>query len=192
MSLPAERLATYDDLLDVPSNRVAEIINGRLHTFPRPAPRHAWAASRIGGRLDGPFMDGDDGPGGWIILDEPELHLGPHVIVPDLAGWRRERMPTLPDTAWFEIVPDWACEILSPSTARLDRAEKMAIYAQYGVNHLWLIDPDARTLEVYARETVSRKTAKSRWLLLDTLQGDDEVRQPPFDAVAFGLGVLWP
>lgn len=185
VSTPAERLATYDDLLDLPENLVAEIINGRIETHPRPAPRHAWACSSIGDELVGPFSKSRGGPGGWIILVEPELHLADHVLVPDLAGWRRERMPALPETAWFEVAPDWACEILSPSTARVDRAEKMPIYAQQGVAHLWLIDPDLKTLEVYAREEAGR------WVLLRTLQGEEEVRQPPFDAIAFDLGALW-
>jgi Uma2 family endonuclease len=186
MSLPAERLATYEDLMAVPPPLVAEIINGRLVTHPRPAPRHAWASSLLTGRLMRPFHEGDGGPGGWIILDEPELHLDGHVLVPDLGGWRRERMPALPATAWFELAPYWVCEVLSPSTARSDRAEKMPLYAQAGVAHLWLIDPDIQTLEVYARRE------DGHWLLLDTLQASDEVRQPPFDAIVFNLSVLWP
>jgi Uma2 family endonuclease len=186
MSLPSEQGATYEDLLSVPPHLVAEIINGRLVTHPRPAPKHAWAASRMGGRLDSPFIGGNGGPGGWIILDEPELHLGDHVLVPDLAGWRRERMPSLPETAWIELVPNWVCEVLSPSRARLDRAEKMPIYAGLGVAHRWLVDPDAQTLEVYARQPDGRR------LLLATLKEADEVRQQPFDAVAFSLAALWP
>jgi len=185
MSATAERLATYDDLMDVPARLVAEIINGRLRTHPRPAPKHALASSHLGGELVGPFSSGKGGPGGWVILDEPEIHLGDHVLVPDLAGWRRERMPVLPETAWFDLAPDWVCEILSPSTARVDRAEKMPIYAAGHVPHLWLIDPQLRTLEVYARQ------ADGHWLLLTTLQADDQVRQPPFDAIIFELSGLW-
>jgi hypothetical protein len=118
MNAPAIRAATYDDLLQVPENLVAEIIHGQLITHPRPAPRHAWASSSLGGELVSPRDKGRGGPGGWWILDEPELHLGPHVLVPTLAGWRRERLPTLPEAAWFELTPDWICEVLSPSTAR--------------------------------------------------------------------------
>jgi Uma2 family endonuclease len=186
MYLSSVRGATYEDLLAVPPERVAEIINGRLVTHPRPAPKHAWAASRMGGRLDSHFMGDDGGPGGWIILDEPELHLADHVLVPDLAAWRRERMPALPDAAWIELIPDWVCEVLSPSTARLDRAEKMPIYARVGVAHLWLVDPDTQTLEAYHRQP------DAHWLLLATLKEADEVGQPPFDGLAFSLAALWP
>jgi Uma2 family endonuclease len=130
------------------------------------------------------FSKGNGGPGGWWILDEPELHLGDDILVPDLAGWRRERMPALPDTAWFELVPDWVCEILSPSTARLDRIQKMPLYATAGVVHLWLIDPDLRTLEAY-------ENLQGRWTLIATHADQDSVRVAPFDAVALELGGLW-
>ncbi len=185
MNEPAHRHAQYKDLFDLPENLVGEILNGELHVHPRPAPRHAQAYSGLGGNLWNPFSKGAGGPGGWWILDEPELHLGADVLVPDLAGWRRERMPALPETAWFELAPDWACEILSPSTARTDRLLKMAIYAREGIPHFWLVDPDARTLEVYALQN------DGHWLLLATLADDAEVRQPPFDAIGFSLGDLW-
>lgn len=185
MTAPAPRAATYDDLLALPENVVGEIISGLLYTHPRPAPKHARAYSGLGGSLWNPFDQGNGGPGGWWILDEPELHLGADVVVPDLAGWRRERMPELPQTAWFELAPDWTCEILSPSTARTDRALKMPLYAREGVAHLWLVDPDARTLEVY------RLQDDGHWLLLGTLKEDDPVAQPPFDAVTFPLDALW-
>lgn len=139
MAEPAERQATYEDLLGVPAHFVAEIVNGRLVTHPRPAPRHLRASSSLGGTLDGPFDKGRGGPGGWWILDEPELHLGPHVLVPDLAGWRRTRLPALPEAAWFELAPDWVCEVLSPGTAADDRAEKLPIYAEYDTENLSLI-----------------------------------------------------
>lgn len=115
MSEAVTKRATYEDVLQAPPNLVAEIINGRLQTHPRPAPRHAVAASSLGGELVNPFQQGRGGPGGWWILGEPELHLGEHVLVPDLAGWRRERMPRIPETAWLELPPDCVCEILSPS-----------------------------------------------------------------------------
>ena len=185
MSRPAERLATYEDLFDLPENLVGEIIDGHLQTHPRPAPRHAWAASSISDELVSPFSKGRGGPGGWVILVEPEIHLGGHVLVPDLAGWRRARMPALPETAWIEVVPDWVCEILSPSTRRMDRIVKLPIYAGLGVRYAWLIDPDEHTLEVY------ELTESGHWLLQGTLQGEDEVKQPPFDAISFKLGAIW-
>jgi Uma2 family endonuclease len=184
MNDPAERQATYEDLLQVPGHLVAEIINGRLVTHPRPAPPHARASSSLGGDLVNPFDRGRGGPGGWWILDEPELHLGRHVLVPDIAGWRRERMPALPETAWFELAPDSVCEVLSPSTARIDRVEKLPLYAQAGVTHAWLVDPDIRTLEVF-------ENREGKWLLLDAFENDDRVRAAPFDAVEIELGTLW-
>lgn len=184
MGLPQSTPARYEDLFDLPENLVGEIINGRLVTHPRPAPKHARAYSSLGEEIMGPFDKGRNGPGGWWILDEPEIHLAGDILVPDLAGWRRERMPRLPETAWFELAPDWVCEILSPATARIDRKEKMPIYATWGVAHLWLVDPDLRTLEVYANRD-------GRWLLLATLSENDAVAQPPFDAITFGLAALW-
>ena len=185
MSQPAERLARYEDLLDLPENLVGEILGGELYTHPRPAPKHARSYSALGYSVGGPFDFGSDGPGGWWILDEPELHLSSDILVPDLAGWRRERMPELPETAWFELAPDWACEILSPSTARTDRSLKMPIYAREGVKHLWLVDPDLKMLEVYELDE------DTHWTLIATLKDDDPCSEPPFDAVEFSLGVLW-
>ena len=185
MTEPAEKTASYEEILALPENVVGEILGGSLHTHPRPAPRHARAYSALGFSLGGPFDNGVGGPGGWWIIDEPELHLGPDVIVPNIAGWRRERMPSLPEAAWFELAPDWVCEILSPSTANIDRAVKMPIYARESIKHIWLVDPDARTLENYALQD------DGRWLLLATLRDDEVVRQVPFDAIGFDLGVLW-
>ena len=184
MNAPTARAATYDDLLQVPENLVAEIIHGQLITHPRPAPRHAWASSSLGGALVSPFDKGRGGPGGWWILDAPEWHPGPHVLVPDLAGWRRERLPSLPDTAWFELAPDWICEVLSPSTARTDRAEKLPIYAAAGVLHAWLIDPDLCALEAL-------ENLDGRWLLLEVSENDQASQLPPFDAISFPLNALW-
>jgi len=184
MAHPAERTATYEDLLQVPDNLVAEIIGGRLYATPRPAPKHARASSSLGMEVGGPYDKGKGGPGGWWILDEPELHLGDDILVPDLAGWRRERMPSLPDTAWFDLAPDWICEILSPSTARLDRAEKMPRYAAQAVRWLWLIDPDVRTLEAY-------ELRDGQWVLLTVLDEDKPVSVAPFDEIEFPLSALW-
>jgi Uma2 family endonuclease len=189
MGQPAEKLrrATYADLEAVPPTMVAEIINGELRTMPRPAPKHARASSRLGARLDGPFDLGEGGPGGWIILDEPELHLGPDpdVVVPDLAGWRRERMPELPETASFELVPDWVCEVLSPSTAADDRADKLPIYAREGVRYAWFVDPILKTLEVFVLGS------ERIWTLPAIYRGDVRVRAVPFDAIELNLTLLW-
>ena len=184
MASPVKRRATYLDLLLVPSHRVAEIVDGDLHVSPRPASRHALASSGLGSQLWAPFHHGRGGPGGWWILDEPELHLGEDVLVPDLAGWRRERMPEFPDTPAFTLAPDWACEVVSPGTERLDRAKKMPVYAREGVRHLWLVNPAARTLEVY-------RVAEGRWLLLATHEGAARVRAEPFHEVELDLAPLW-
>jgi Uma2 family endonuclease len=184
MASPVTRRATYDDLLQVPNHRVAEIVDGDLHVSPRPAPRHALAASVLGIDLGQPFHHGRGGPGGWWILDEPELHLGEDVLVPDLAGWRRTRMPQLPSTAAFTLAPDWVCEVVSPSTERLDRSKKMPAYAHAGVAHLWLVNPSVQTIEVY-------RLAQGQWLHLATHAGAERVRAEPFDAVELDLAPLW-
>jgi Uma2 family endonuclease len=180
----AGRPATYQDVLDAPPNMVAEIVRGALHLHPRPSPRHARASSILGAEIVGPFDRGRGGPGGWWIIDEPELHLGADVLVPDLAGWRRERMPALPDAAWFELAPDWVCEVLSPGTRRLDLTAKRDAYAAAGVGWLWHVDPLARTLEAFA-------LGDGAWTLIAALADDAEARVPPFEAVAFPLEGLW-
>lgn len=179
------RPATYQDVLDAPEGMVAEIVEGALHLHPRPASRHALASSHLGDELVSPFSKGRGGPGGWWILDEPELHLGGDVVVPDLAGWRRERMPAYPDTPWFDLVPDWICEVLSPGTRSIDLTDKRRLYAVAGVAHLWFIDPLARTLEAFALRN-------GAWTLIAALKDAEEVRVAPFDAIAFPLSVLWP
>ncbi|MDX2258640.1 MAG: Uma2 family endonuclease [Hyphomicrobiaceae bacterium] len=196
MAKPKPTPATYADIQSLPPHVVGEILFGVLHTHPRPAPRHARASSMLGVELGGPFDRGRGGPGGWIILDEPELHLGPHVVVPDLAGWRRERMPQLPDTAHFEIAPDWVAEVLSPATQRYDRTDKLAIYAAFGVAHAWYVDPIQRTLEVFTLEygragAGSAPEAQARWVIVATLKDDEPVAAPPFEVHEFSLGVLW-
>ena len=179
------RRATYQDVLDAPAHRVAEIVDGTLHTHPRPAPPHAVASSRLGGELTGPFDRSRNGPGGWWIIFEPELHFGEDILVPDLAGWRRERMPALPDTAYFSLAPDWGCEVLSASTRRLDLHGKRPIYAREGVGYLWLVDPTERTLEAF-------ELHEGQWLLIATAKDDDPISIRPFDAITFSLGDLWP
>ncbi len=185
MGQPVINPATYEDLKKVPPHKVAEIINGRLITQPRPAPRHAVASSSVGNKIGSPFHHGDGGPGGWWILDEPELHLGDHVLVPDLAGWRRENMPKLPETAFFETPPDWICEVISPSTARYDRLEKRQIYAEFKIPYLWFIDPNEKILEAFELQN-------GKWTLLATRANDDEIAIAPFDEVPFSLSALWP
>lgn len=176
--------ATYEDLVAVPEHLVAEILDGELYTSPRPAPRHARAHSRLGALLTPPFDLEQGGPGGWTILDEPELHLGRDVLVPDIAGWRRERMPRLPDTAFFPLAPDWVCEVVSHSTAVIDRTKKLAIYGREAVGHVWLVDPIARSLEVL-------ESRNGRWVIAATHAGDQVVRAEPFGTFELELGILW-
>ncbi len=184
MAQPGARPATYMDLHRLPDNVVGEILDGELHVSPRPAPRHADASSGLGGALRGPFDRGRGGPGGWRILDEPELHLGPDVIVPDLAGWRRERLPHLPETAHIAVAPDWVCEVLSPSTASIDRVKKLRIYAREGVPHAWFVDPLVRTVEVLRLEN-------GRWSIIGTHAGLGTIRAEPFEALDLDLSLLF-
>ena len=182
---PGPARATYQDVLDAPAHRVAEIVDGVLHTHPRPAMPHARASSVLGRKIGAPYDDEMGGPGGWWIIDEPELHLGEDILVPDLAGWRRERMPEYPDTAYVTLAPDWVCEVLSVSTRRLDLHGKRPIYAREGVPHLWLVDPADRTLEAF-------ELHDGRWVLIASAKDDDPVCIRPFDAITFSLGDLWP
>ena len=181
---PFDRPATYEDLAALPDTLVAEIVHGELHATPRPAMRHIRTGSVLGRKLGGPYDDGLGGPGGWWILDEPELHLSDDVLVPDLAGWRRSRMTRYPDAAYTVIAPDWVCEILSPFTSSLDRVQKLGIYAREHVSHAWLIDPLARTLEVLRLEA-------GRWSILATHAGADVVRAEPFTEIELDLSALW-
>jgi Uma2 family endonuclease len=182
---PARRRATYEDVLAAPPDKIAEIVDGVLELSPRPAKAHAIASSVLGEELGPPFRRGRGGPGGWILVDEPELHLGADVLVPDLAGWRRERMPVVrTELPYFTLAPDWLCEVLSPSTSKLDRARKLPIYARAEVRHVWLVDPLARTLEVLRLES-------GRWSILGTHADDARVRAEPFDAIELELGALW-
>ncbi len=186
MAEPASRRATRADLDALPETVVGELIEGVLHTFPRPRPKHARAASVLGGDLNGPYDRGRGGPGGWWILDEPGVTLAAldvEEIVPDVAGWLRERLPELPDGP-IEIVPDWVCEILSPSTRAHDLKKKRPLYARAGVAWMWIVDVDARTL------TASR-LHDARWLEIGTWSDDDVARIEPFDAVELRLAELW-
>jgi Uma2 family endonuclease len=183
----AKRYATYEDLEAVPDTKVAELIDGDLFVSPRPATPHARVEIQLGTSLAGSF-DGPPGgankPGGWWILFEPELHFGKNVLVPDLVGWRHERMPRIPNVAAITLAPDWVCEVVSPSTGVIDRGRKMSVYAREGVAHLWIIDPIIRTLEVYLLEG-------GRWIVAATYGGDDPVRAEPFDAVTLEPARWW-
>ena len=174
--------ATYRGVLNAPEHMVAEIIAGALHTNPRPAPLHAYASSKLGAKLEN--VVGHGGGGGWLIIDEPELHLQEDVIVPDLAGWRLQRMPTLPATAYFTLAPDWVCEVLSPSTRVLDRTQKRDIYAREGIPHLWFVAPEERSVEFF-------ELRNGHWSLLETATGATEAALPPFADAPFNLGDLW-
>ena len=178
------RRATYQDVVDAPPHKVAEVVDGILHIFDRPASRHTLASSRLGRYIGTPFEDGHGGPGGWWIVDEPQLHLGEDIVVPDLAGWRRERMPVFPDVAYFTLAPDWVCEVLSPSTRKLDLGGKSGVYARAGVSHIWFVDPIARSLE-------ARELRGAKWVEIATLHDDATVSLPPFEAISFSLADLW-
>jgi Uma2 family endonuclease len=170
----------------VPPEMVAEILDGELHTMHRPSATHARASSELGIEIGAPFGRGRGGPGGWVILDDPELRFGirPDIIVPDLAGWRRERMPEIPDVAAFTLAPDWVCEVLSERTEKIDRGKKMRIYRRESVGFVWLVNPVLQTVEVYRLEN-------ARWVWLDTFEGNEKVRAEPFDAIELDLSVLW-
>ena len=172
--------------MQVPDNLVAEIIDGELFTSPRPATPHAWTTTVLAQDL-GPLNgsgSGADRPGGWWILFEPELHFGEDVLVPDLAAWRHERMAEVPEAPFVTLAPDWVCEVISPSTGRIDRSRKMNIYAREGVRHLWFVDPLAHTLEIYRLED-------DRWVVATTCGGDETVHAEPFDTIAITLGRWW-
>lgn len=180
----AVKLATYDDLCALPETQVGEIVNGTLYAHPRPSIPHARAATALGEELGPRFGRRGGGPSGWVFLDEPELHLGRHVLVPDLAAWRRERMPELPDAPFLSVPPDWVCEVLSPSTEGLDRSEKLPLYARHGVAHAWILSPVARSLEVFRLDgTTFRLIAAHR----DT----ERVNAEPFEQFTLELDVLW-
>lgn len=183
--MEARRRATVEDLSRVPDTQVGELVGGELHVRPRPSPRHAYVHSALGADLNAPFGRGRGGPGGWFILDEPELRLGEDVLVPDIAGWRRERLPALPETAWFDLAPDWVCEVASPSTARFDRLVKMDVYGRAGVAWAWLVDPSAQYIEVWRR-------VGDAWMLHGGAARETDARLPPFEAVPLDVAGLWP
>ena len=181
---PLKKGATYDDLRDVPEHFVAEMFDGELYASPRPALPHTRATSLLGAELIGRFDQGVNGPGGWVILYEPELHFGNDVLVPDIAGWRRNRLPNVPADAYLTLAPDWICEVLSPSTETIDRTKKLRIYARVRVAHAWLLDPLRQTLEVLSLDSAT-------WAPVAIHEGRGTVRAVPFDAIALELGALW-
>lgn len=184
MSKAVKKNATYSDLCAVPDTFVAELLGGELYASPRPASPHSRAVGSLFRAVGGPFEDGENGPGGWWLIIEPELHFGADVVVPDIAGWRRSRMPTIPNVAYFTLPPDWLCEVLSASTQAIDRRKKLPIYAAAGVQNVWLVDPLQQTLEVLRLES-------QRWSLVATHQADAKVRAEPFDAMELALRALW-
>jgi len=177
----------YESLEALPEGVTGEILDGQLHTQPRPSWPHARAAVQLDRSIGCGYDDSIDGPGGWWILIEPEVHFvyDTEVTVPDLAGWRRERIPYPPEGHRIEVVPDWVCEILSPSTASKDREVKMPLYARYGVPYAWLIDPGQQILEVYRLDD-------GTWVESGFFSGTDQVVAPPFEAVSIDLGLFWP
>lgn len=185
MGTEAKKFATYSDILALPDHLIGEIINGELIVSPRPSPRHARSASALGGTIFNLFDQGSDGSGGWWILFEPEIHFSSDVIVPDLAGWKKELVPMLPTSkAYFEILPNWVCEVLSKKTAGIDRVKKLPIYAKAKVDYVWLVNPDQKTLEIYLRED-------QKWMLLNAFEGNQLVRAAPFDAIELNIANLW-
>ena len=187
MGKAAKHIATYDDVLAAPPHKVAEIIEGELVLSPRPAAPHAVATAALHAEIGPPFARGRGGPGGWIILIEPELHLGANVLVPDLAGWRRDTMGAVPDEPYLTVRPDWLCEVLSPSTERYDRGAKVRLYAGAGVTNVWLVNPLQHTLEVLR---LSSETP-SQWTSLAIFTDDAKLRAEPFEAFELDLAVLW-
>jgi len=185
MSEPAKQKAVYEDLYGLPENMIGEIIDGELIATPRPSQRHVHAASALDKKIGSPYQFGErGGPGGWVILVEPEVRLGEDIVVPDLAGWKSERYPRAGETNSICVCPDWVCEVLSPGTLRLDKVKKMSLYARSGVAFLWLIDPAARTLDVFRLES-------GRWMVGGLYVEDDKVRAEPFPEVEIDLNDLW-
>jgi Uma2 family endonuclease len=198
MGRAAHKRATRADLDALPEGVVGELIEGVLYTMTRPRARHAAAASVLGGDLNGPYQRGRGGPGGWWILDEPGIELARldvEEVVPDLAGWRRERLAALPDGP-IDIAPDWVCEILSPTTRAHDLKLKRPLYARAGVHWMWIVDVDARTLTASRlhRAVAGASDAQgleAGWLEIGTWSDDDIARVEPFDAVELHLAELW-
>jgi Uma2 family endonuclease len=187
---PARKLATWEDLAALPEGTRAEVLAGSLVVPPSPLPRHARAQRALGSFVGRPFDDDHDrgGPGGWWILLEVDVRLAPHDVVrPDLAGWHRERLPAPWDTRPIEVVPDWICEVVSPSNASQDRVRKREIYARSGVRFFWLVDPDARTLEALRLDP-----STGLWIEVGAYDETAHARIAPFEAIELEVGRLFP
>lgn len=184
MSEISQNTVVYEDLYTIPDDMIGQIIRGELIALPRPSPKHARASSVLGVRIGNPFDLGRSGPGGWMTLNKPEIQLGSHTLVPDIAGWKKERLPNLPETNWISVALDWICEVLSPGTAGVDRKKKMPVYAQFGVLHLWLVDPIEKTLEIFRLDT-------GGWRLVSVHSEDDIIRAEPFQEIEINLASLW-
>ncbi len=184
MTEAARKAATYGDVLSSPPHVVAEIVDSVLYQSPRPALPHAAAAAVVGEELGPPFKRGKGGPGGWIILHEPEIHLLADIVVPDLGGWRRSTLPILPEDAYLVVRPDWVCEVASPSTRALDRGRKLEVYQREQVAHVWIIEPLDRFLEVLELDGETYR-------IVQRVSGDTPARLRPFDAIEFDVAALW-
>jgi Uma2 family endonuclease len=183
MIQPLRRPATWDDLDEVPEGYVGEVVAGEIVLTPRPDPPHTRATSDLGALLGAWFRFGIGGPGGWIIHDEPRIRFGNDIRVPDIGGWKKERYEQ-PEKGPFLVIPDWVCEVLSMRTAKVDRGEKLPLYARHAVRHCWLLDPIAQTLEIFRRND-------GDWLLVAVHTADAKVRAEPFDAVELDLTLVW-
>lgn len=183
-SIAIKKKPAYQEWLGLPDNVIGEILSDELHVSPRPSPKHSFSTSRILGQLNDPFNVGKGGPGGWVILFEPEIHLESNIVVPDVAGWRKERMLELPDESFFSTIPDWICEVISPSTAVLDRVKKMPLYSQKGLKYFWLVDPSLKTLEVY-------ENLQGKWSLIQTYANEKKSKIIPFHDYEFDIQSLW-
>jgi Uma2 family endonuclease len=185
MSEPASKPSTYEDLYSIPENMTGEIINGELMVTPRPSRRHTSAASSLGYKIGPGYQFGEGGgPGGWVVIIEPEIGLGENILVPDLAGWKRERLPAEEPHNWISVAPDWVCEVLSPGTVGKDKVKKMPLYARYKVPYAWLVDPQEKTLEVF-------RLQQGVWAVIGLFGAGDKVRAEPFQEIEFALNDLW-
>ncbi len=179
--------AKYQDIIDLPANLRGEILFGQLHTSPRPSPTHQKAMLKMAFRLEGKWGEDSSGSesGTWVFLTEPELHLDRHIIVPDIAAWKAYRVgSSFYEKAAIKLVPDWVCEIQSPSTASLDRVAKSRVYHQLKISYYWLLDPVAMTLEVM-------KYSKPGWTQTGSYCDNDKVKAEPFADLELSLNWFW-
>jgi Uma2 family endonuclease len=184
----AQHAATAADLLAIPEpERFHEVIDGELVRKAAPSGPHGRAQSRVVAKIGGPYdrRPGGRAPGGWWIVTEVEIELEVRQVYrPDVTGWRRERLPELPDQTPITVRPDWVCEILSESNARNDLVRKMRGYHRAGVPHYWIVDPREQTLTVY------RWTAEG-FLLALAAERHERVRAEPFADIELFVGSLF-